>query len=151
MSAISVLTRRLLLSALTAAGIAAITAAPMLATPGAALAATARPQAASVAATAKYESYPITFHNRIITLWFNESTFDWHAEISDAAPGDRIQLQYNHYFADPGSSTVGVSNDENYANTPDFYFPDQENYRACGYVVNVPAPKCTGWVYDPYS
>jgi hypothetical protein len=151
MSAISVLARRRLLGALTAAGIAAITVAPVLATSGPALAAGARPQAASMAAAAKYQGYPVTYHNRKITLWMNESTYDWHAGITGAVPGDQIQLQWSHYGTYQGSSTVGVPGDANYANTPDFYFPDQEEYRACGYVVNVKVPGCTGWFYDPYA
>lgn len=113
--------------------------------PGAALAAVAEPQVAGMAATPTYLSVVTHLDGRTITLWTNTHTAQWHAEISDAATGDRIQLDYtdSQIKEVPGkymTDTVGVASDESFANTSDH---TDIWFRACGFVGSVSA--CTGW------
>jgi hypothetical protein len=138
MSAISNLARRRVLGALTAAGIAAITFTSMVAAPGAALAATPSSQTYKLLEVADVGTAKIY-------LWTELSApYAHHGEILDAAPGDRVQLQW-----DDGSSSgkhvgaiIGVPGDANYANTSDVAFLGQ--FRTCGWAGT--AMHCTNWI-----
>jgi len=145
--------RRRMLTA-SSAGVLAVTAVTsMVAAPGAALAAnTAAPSGAAshtaaVRPDATYTPIRVYLDGRTITLWLNWDTLAYHAEISSAAHGDRIHLDY----ADTGSQidnktykvdAADVPFNDTFANTGDHVIWAA---RACGFVGS--DSKCTNWEY----
>jgi hypothetical protein len=100
----------------------------------------------AVAPNDTYSKSQVTLDNRVITLWINNQTGDFHGEIADAATGDRIHLDYTNSAAQAKSGgsysvdAVGVASDEGYANTSDHFVLYA---RACGFVGST--SKCTAW------
>jgi hypothetical protein len=136
MSAISNFARRRVLGTLTAAGIAAITFTSMVAMPGAALAATPSAQTYKLLEVA-------TVGTAKVYLWTELSApYAHHGEILDAAPGDRVQLQWDGGTGEHVGAIIGVPSDANYANTSDVAFLGQ--FRTCGWAGT--AMRCTAWI-----
>lgn len=81
-----------------------------------------------------------TLSGRTITLWYNETAKQWHAEISGASKGDRIHLDYANNPLSWYYTSTTVASGKTYANTSDKTLPVN---RACGFVGS--SSKCTSW------
>ncbi|MFG2480873.1 hypothetical protein [Streptomyces fagopyri] len=94
--------------------------------------------------TAQADSYlrvaTTTLSGRTITLWYNQTARQWHAEISGASAGDRIHLDYANNPLSWYYVSTTVASGTTYANTSDETLPVN---RACGFVGS--SSKCTGW------
>jgi hypothetical protein len=78
-----------------------------------------------------------------IYLWTELSApYAHHGEILDAAPGDRVQLQWDDGTGKHVGAIIGVPGDANYANTSDVAFLGQ--FRTCGWAGTT--VRCTNWI-----
>jgi hypothetical protein len=154
MSATSTATRWRVRGAISVGGIAAIAGISLLAAPGTALASAVTASGiTSAGAVRPADTYQQTDHvivdTRVVTLWYNEDTGAFHAEIADGGAGDVVHLDYT---ANPNDRVKGkysiasatITSPHTFVNTS-----DQEELfaRACGFVGGGDA--CTSWYRSP--
>jgi hypothetical protein len=152
MSATPTPIRRRIRRSVAAGGTAAVAAVSLLASPGAALASTVTAGGvASAGAVHPDDTYirvdNATLHGRIITLWFNDTTGQWHAELAVGGAGDKVYLDYTSYAKDvkKGYSVASatITGNGTLVNTSDHAAIFA---RACA--VALGDPQCTGWDND---